>query len=212
MVYGLVAPGYDMAEVVVNKLTGGAKTFTGFDMSTKLKLIGIDVASFGDPFIADEDARSIIYHDNHNSVYKRINVSNDGKTLLGGVLVGDAEAYNQLQQICVNKLAIPPSPVDLIVKPGKDSGTESNFELPDAALICSCEGVTKLAISEAVNEGNESFDAVKKCTGAGSGCGGCTPMVKDIITATLKNKVKLFVMLFASTLIIPARNFMILQN
>ena len=191
MVYGLVAPGYDMAEVVVNKLTGGGKSFTGFDMSTKLKLIGIDVASFGDPFIADEDARSIIYHDNHNSVYKRINVSNDGKTLLGGILVGDAEAYNQLQQICVNKLAIPPSPVDLIVKPGKDSGADSHFELPDAALICSCEGVSKLAISEAVNAGNESFDAVKKCTGAGSGCGGCTPMVKDIIAATLKKQGKI---------------------
>ncbi|MBO9620366.1 MAG: nitrite reductase large subunit [Niabella sp.] len=191
MVYGLVAPGYDMAEVVVNKLIGGTKTFTGFDMSTKLKLIGIDVASFGDPFIADEDARSIIYHDNHNSVYKRINVSNDGKTLLGGILVGDAEAYNQLQQICVNKLAIPPSPVDLIVKRGKDGGTGTSFELPDSALICSCEGVSKLTISEAVNAGNESFDAVKKCTGAGSGCGGCTPMVKDIIAATLKKQGKI---------------------
>ncbi|MBO9594724.1 MAG: nitrite reductase large subunit [Niabella sp.] len=191
-VYGLVAPGYEMAEVVVHQLSGGSKQFSGFDMSTKLKLIGIDVASFGDPFITDEATRSIVYHDNHKGIYKRINVSSDGSKLLGGILVGDAEAYNKLQQICVNKLAIPPAPSDLIVAPASTSNGADNFELPAGALICSCEGVKKQAIEDAiVQNGCESFDAVKKCTGAGSGCGGCTPMVKDIINATLKKQGKM---------------------
>src|SRR5579859_329297 len=55
MIYGLVAPGYEMADVVATNLLEGNKTFTGFDMSTKLKLIGVDVASFGDPFAAEPD-------------------------------------------------------------------------------------------------------------------------------------------------------------
>lgn len=65
-------------------------------MSSKLKLIGVDVASFGDPFIAEPHSRSIVYEDAHNGVYKCINLSPDGKLLLGGVLIGDAEAYNML--------------------------------------------------------------------------------------------------------------------
>ncbi|MBZ4190206.1 nitrite reductase large subunit NirB [Niabella beijingensis] len=190
-VYGLVAPGYEMAEVVAEQLTGGARDFKGFDMSTKLKLIGIDVASFGDPFIGGDEARSIIYHDDHKGIYKRINVSNDGSELLGGILVGDAETYNKLQQICSNRLAVPASPVDLIVTGGGSTPGAADFELPAEALICSCEGVKKQTIEDAVVQNScESFDAVKKCTGAGSGCGGCTPMVKDIITATLKKQGK----------------------
>ena len=190
-VYGLVAPGYEMAEVVVQQLSGRNKDFKGFDMSTKLKLIGIDVASFGDPFIGSEEARSIIYHDNHKGIYKRINISNDGRELLGGILVGDAAAYNQLQQICTNRLSIPSNPTDLILPSNTSAADAGDFELPPEVLICSCEGVKKQTIEDAVTQrGCESFDAVKKCTGAGSGCGGCTPMVKDIITTTLKKQGK----------------------
>ncbi|WP_018629841.1 nitrite reductase large subunit NirB [Niabella aurantiaca] len=190
-VYGLVAPGYEMAETAVATICGEEKRFSKFDMSTKLKLIGIDVASFGDPFIEGTEAKSIVYHDNHNAVYKRLNISNDGKALLGGILVGDAEDYNKLQQICSNRLNIPAVPMDLIIKPGDRAGGSDNFELPDDALVCSCEGVKKITIAEAVAEGGcESFEAVKKCTGAGSGCGGCVPMVKDIVNATLKKQGK----------------------
>ncbi|GAB3008506.1 nitrite reductase large subunit NirB [Niabella terrae] len=186
MIYGLVAPGYEMAEVAVARICGEEKTFSAFDMSTKLKLIGIDVASFGDPFVEGQEARPIVYQDNHNAIYKRINIAPDGKTLLGGILVGDASDYGKLQQICNNKMALPPNPLDLILKSTGTTGED--FELPDEALICSCESVRKLAITEAVMGGCENFDAVKQCTGAGTGCGGCTPMVKDIINATLKKQ------------------------
>ncbi|HEY6900625.1 MAG TPA: nitrite reductase large subunit NirB, partial [Puia sp.] len=188
MIYGLVAPGYEMAEVVVNNLTGGNKTFPGFDMSTKLKLIGQDVASFGEPFAAEPDCRTIVFEDRHKGVYKRINISTDGKYLLGGVLVGDASAYNILLQTVNNRLVLPPNPEDLIL--GSRGGASEGagvMSLPDEALICSCESVTKEAICSAVMEKEAtSIDAMKKCTRAGTGCGGCIPLVKDLITSTLK--------------------------
>jgi nitrite reductase (NADH) large subunit len=102
MIYGLVAPGYEMADVVVSNLSGSEKEFLGYDMSTKLKLIGVDVASFGDPF-ANGTSRSIVIEDSNKGIYKRINITEDGKQLLGGILVGDAEQYNMLLQTCKNK-------------------------------------------------------------------------------------------------------------
>lgn len=192
-IYGLVAPGYEMADVVVNLLAGKEKTFTGFDMSTKLKLIGVDVASFGDPFISGDDCRSVVFEDNHHGIYKRINFSADGKQLLGGILVGDADAYHMLQQICRNSLALPADPGSLIIS-RKSNGSEQSSGvtgLPADALVCSCENVTKGAICDAViNDNCESVDAIKKCTKAGTGCGGCVPLVKDIMLQTMKQQGK----------------------
>ncbi|MDH5827017.1 nitrite reductase large subunit NirB [Sphingobacterium faecium] len=189
-IYGLIAPGYEMAEVAATKICDGYKTFNGFDMSTKLKLIGVDVASFGDPFTAEPDARSIVFEDSHKGIYKRINISNDGKQLLGGILIGEAEAYNMLLQTVTNKIVLPPNPEDLILgSRGGNTGTESAglVGLPDDALICSCEGVSKGAICNSVSdEGCETVDAIKKCTKAGTGCGGCVPMVKDLMVYTMK--------------------------
>ncbi|MDO3627753.1 nitrite reductase large subunit NirB [Mucilaginibacter sp. BT774] len=188
MIYGLVAPGYEMAEIVATYLIGGDKHFHGYDMSTKLKLIGVDVASFGDAFITEPDCRTIIFEDTHKGIYKRINISNDGKYLLGGILVGEAEAYNILLQTVNNRIILPPNPEDLILG---SRGTEASegagvMSLPDDALICSCEAVSKVAICSAVNDGATSIDGIKKCTKAGTGCGGCVPLVKDLIAGTLK--------------------------
>lgn len=189
MIYGLVAPGYEMADVVATNLSGGNKEFKSYDMSTKLKLIGVDVASFGDPFIAEPNSKTISFTDNAKGIYKRLNISTDGKYLLGGVLVGDAEQYNILLQNVKNKTILPPDPEDLIL--GSRGGGENSgaglMSLPDEALICSCESVTKGMICENVSNGTATtFDAMKKCTKAGTGCGGCTPMVKDIINETMK--------------------------
>ena len=193
MIYGLVAPGYEMAEVVVQQLQGGEKVFPGFDMSTKLKLIGTDVASFGDPFISGEGVRSILVEDSLAGIYKRINISADGKQLLGGILVGEASAYNFLLQTFKNKLVLPPHPEELILgaRGGGQDGGSGVSSLPDDALICSCESITKAAICRAVTEaGCETAEAVKKCTRAGSGCGGCMPMIKDLVSLTLHQQGK----------------------
>jgi nitrite reductase (NADH) large subunit len=189
MIYGLVAPGYEMADVVATNLTNGEKHFAPYDMSTKLKLIGVDVASFGDPFANGEGITSVAINDTNKGVYKRINISADGKTLLGGILVGDAEQYNMLLQTVKNKVVLPPNPEDVILgsRGGEEAAGAGITGLPDDALICSCEAVTKGMICNSVTEaGCESVDAIKKCTKAGTGCGGCVPMIKDLVTHTMK--------------------------
>jgi len=193
MVYGLVAPGYEMADVVATNLTGGNKDFKGYDMSTKLKLIGIDVASFGDPFLQGENIRTLVFEDTMKGIYKRINISADGKELLGGILVGDAAQYNMLLQTCKNKVVLPPDPEDVILgsRGGEAEAGAGVPGLPDEAMICSCESVSKGDICNAVSErGCETIDAVKKCTKAGTGCGGCIPMVKDLMVHSMKSQGK----------------------
>ncbi|RIV17650.1 nitrite reductase large subunit [Fibrisoma montanum] len=192
MIYGLVAPGYEMATVVVSRLFGEERSFNPYDMSTKLKLIGVDVASFGNPFAEGADCRTICYENKAKGVYKRINVSADGKELLGGILVGDAEQYNMLLQTCKNKTILPPDPEDLILglRGGEETaGAAGVMSLPDDALICSCEAITKAAIcNEITNNGCTTIDQLKKLTKACTGCGGCTPLVKDLIQGVLKQQ------------------------
>ncbi len=192
MIYGLVAPGYDMAKVVVAQITGNdAQMPTTIDMSTVLKLIGTDVASFGDALNDNkEDIDEIIYNNKKSGIYKKINVSRDGKRLLGGMLVGDSSDYNSLYQIYINGMKVPENPEDLILG---NRGNQADLlgdvmDLPDTAQICSCESVTKVAICETIQNGEaKDLEEVISCTKAGTGCGGCKPMVKDLTNATLKS-------------------------
>lgn len=191
MVYGLVAPGYEMAEVVVRQLNGDkSRSFSGFDMSTKLKLIGVDVGSFGDPFAETAGSIPIAFKDKRKGVYKRINISEDGKYLLGGILIGDASNYNMLHQMVMNKMPLPENPESLIGIGGNANVDEAAGVkgLPDTAQICSCENICKGEIVKQVTECNATkLDDIKKSTKACTGCGGCTPLVNDILKLTLES-------------------------
>jgi nitrite reductase (NADH) large subunit len=191
MIYGLVAPGYEMADVAAEQILKGAKTMREtIDMSTQLKLIGVEVASFGDPFIENEDVTAIVYENKLSGIYKRINVTKDSKTLLGGILVGDSSDYNALFQIYSNAMALPKNPEDLILgsRGGEASSLGNAMDLPDTAIICSCENVTKGAICcSIIDETCSSLSDVVKLTKATTGCGGCKPMVVDIVKATQKS-------------------------
>lgn len=195
MIYGLVAPGYEMAEVVIDQILGqAAREFKGFDMSTKLKLIGVDVASFGEPFPQADLCHSIVLEDKLKGLYKRINVSRDGKRLLGGILVGDASEYNMLLQIAQNNMALPPNPEDLILgqrgEDGKAAGGGVDA-LPETAQMCSCENVTKGEIVNAILDSElTELGQVKKQTKACTGCSGCTPLVADLLKITLESQGK----------------------
>jgi nitrite reductase (NADH) large subunit len=189
--YGLVAPGYQMAEAAAADLLGGAAPLPyAFDMSTKLKLMGVDVASFGDAFALEPGAHTLSVADTATGVYKKLVVSADRQLLLGGILVGDAASYGQLHQICRNKIVLPPNPEDLILPPGRDGRKPAGLGidgLPDSALICSCHNVAKGAICAAI--GSEKLTAVagiKTCTKAGTGCGSCVPLLSDLLKAELK--------------------------
>jgi nitrite reductase (NADH) large subunit len=189
-IYGLVAPGYQMAEVVSDHLSARTDcTFTGADMSTKLKLLGVDVASFGDNFAKTPGARALTFTDAIQGIYKKLVVSEDGKYLLGGVLVGDASSYGMLLQFVQNQITLPPHLEDLLVPPRAGAalpamGVDS---LPETAQICSCNNVTKGQICEAIRENNlTDIPSIKKCTQAGTGCGGCIPLVTDLMKSELK--------------------------
>ncbi|HEX8551512.1 MAG TPA: nitrite reductase large subunit NirB [Abditibacteriaceae bacterium] len=181
-IFGLVAPGYAMASVALDTLRGGPARFEGADMSTKLKLMGVDVASFGDAFGKTEGAQDIVFTDIRTGVYKKL-VIGDNK-ILGGILVGDASAYGTLLSMTQSEAALPPHPEDLIL-PQREGGSKSVggvTTLPDAAQICSCESVTKGAICSAIKD-NAICDVaqIKKCTKAGTGCGGCVPLLTDLL-------------------------------
>ncbi|GAB3794066.1 nitrite reductase large subunit NirB [Nocardioides ungokensis] len=171
--YGLVAPGYAMAEVVVDALLDGPGTFTGADMSTKLKLLGVDVASFGDAFASTDGALELVFADAVGGVYKKLVVTEDGSRLLGGILVGDASAYGVLRPMVASGIALPANPEELILPAARGGAATGPTAMPDEAQVCSCNDVTKgqiLAAAEA--EGT---------TRAGSTCGSCKPMVKTLI-------------------------------
>ncbi|MDQ1428100.1 MAG: nitrite reductase large subunit [Acidimicrobiaceae bacterium] len=182
-IWGLVAPGYQMARVVADRILGGGATFTGADLSTKLKLLGIEVASFGDSFGATEGAESITYADPVTNVYKRLVVGPGGRRVLGGILVGDSSMYESLVQMCRGDMPTPERLEELIFPArGDGSGPSAGVgALADTALVCSCNAVTKRAICAAVAEGCTDVAGVKACTTAGTGCGGCVPLVTALV-------------------------------
>lgn len=190
MIYGLVAPGYDMAGVAASQILKEEENLmpAEIDMSTKLKLIGVDVASFGEPFMPASKGHSIIFENKTQHLYKRINVSLDGKSLLGGILVGDASDYNMLHQVFLNGMPIPEDPAQLILPATEGGAFGSVLDLPDEAQICSCENVSKGQICGAIKDGtSEDLAGVISSTKASSSCGGCKPMVTDLVNETLKS-------------------------
>jgi len=187
-IFGLVAPGYQMAKVALAHILGEAdQEFTGADMSTKLKLLGVDVGSIGDALAQTPGAQCYSYQDGVAQVYKRLVVSEDGKKLLGAVLVGDTESYGTLQQLCVNAMDLPESPEQFILPQmeGEASPGMGVDALPETAQICSCYDVSKGAIQQAVQEGCTDMGGLKSCTGASTGCGGCSALVKQVMDAEL---------------------------
>nr|WP_321412728.1 nitrite reductase large subunit NirB [uncultured Carboxylicivirga sp.] len=187
MIWGLVAPCYEMADVAVRKIAGEEAAFSPADMSTKLKLIGVDVASFGEVFGNEDQREELVYQNKSTGNYKKLFVSKDGKYLLGGILVGDASDYNMLFQLYNNKMKLPEN-LDNLLFTGTGGGFElSVLDLPDDAVICSCENITKGNIVSAIEEGElTNVGQIKKCTKAGTGCGGCAPMLSDLMDAVLK--------------------------
>ncbi|WP_156687526.1 nitrite reductase large subunit NirB [Mycobacterium sp. Marseille-P9652] len=180
--YGLVGPGYTSAEVVADRLLGGAAEFGEADLSTKLKLLGVDVASFGDAMGATENCLEVAINDAVKRTYAKLVLSDDAKTLLGGVLVGDASSYGVLRPMVGSQL--PGDPLTLIA-PAQSGGAAALGvgALPDSAQICSCNNVTKGDLKGAIEGGCADVPALKSCTAAGTSCGSCVPLLKQLLEA-----------------------------
>ncbi|MBS6436647.1 nitrite reductase large subunit NirB [Pantoea sp.] len=194
-IFGLVAPGYQMARALAGHLAGEASLFTGADMSTRLKLLGVEVASFGDAHGRTAGSQSYYWTDEPKGIYKKIVVCGEGKTLLGGVLVGDSADYSTLLQTMLNQMALPAAPESLILPAlaGAPSRALGVAALPDSAQVCSCHSVSKGEICAAVQAGCGDMAAIKQCTRAATGCGGCSALVKQVMEhqlATLGVEVK----------------------
>ncbi|WP_427016784.1 nitrite reductase large subunit NirB [Pseudarthrobacter sp. P1] len=189
MCLGLVAPANTMAEIVADRLHGGDATFPGFDTATKLKLSGVDVASFGDAFAKTEHSLEVVYADPARGVYQKIVTSSDAKTLLGGIFVGDASPYTSLRPLLGREL--PAEPGAFLSAAGGGDAPET--ELPDDATLCSCNNVTAGSIRDAINgcgacDGQEpvrELGELKGCTRAGTSCGSCVPLLKKLLEGEL---------------------------
>ncbi|MCX4908857.1 nitrite reductase large subunit NirB [Streptomyces sp. NBC_00878] len=193
-VYGLVAPGYEQAETAAAAISATTSiaadeseqlSFTGADLSTKLKLLGVDVASFGDAHGTAEDCLDVVYSDSRSGTYKKLVIGRNGE-LLGGILVGDAEAYGTLRAFTGS---VPPvSPEQLVLPAGAGASVQLGpSALPDEAIICSCHNVTKGAIRGAVTDHEcTTVPEVKKCTKAGTGCGSCVKVLGQLVTSELE--------------------------
>lgn len=184
-VYGLVAPGYAMAETVADHLLGAdPKPFRSADMSTKLKLLGVEVASFGDAFGTTPGALSALYSDSTAGLYKKLVIGEDGR-LLGGILVGDASAYATLRPLAGTDSPLPATPEQLLLPASLGAAPALGPDaLPDSATVCSCHNVTKGTITSAIHEqGCADVGAIKACTKAGTGCGSCVPLLGRLLTS-----------------------------
>jgi nitrite reductase (NADH) large subunit len=190
-VWGLVAPGYQMARVAAAHLCALARgeeppedRFVPTDLSTKLKLLGVGVANVGD-ISANPDAHSLVWEDPLQGEYRRLDVDADGR-VLAAVLVGDTTAYPTLLDHFRrgHSPAEGPGSLILAVRPGDGTSPSGGFE--PSSLICSCENVACGVLDEAVVSGCRTAAELKKTTGAGSGCGGCAPLVEKVLQASLE--------------------------
>jgi nitrite reductase (NADH) large subunit len=190
-VWGLVSPGYQMAKVVADRILGGDATFTGAELSAKLKLLGTDVASFGDAFGATPGSDSITFADPARGVYKRLVVAEGGRRVLGGVLVGDASMYQTLVQMARGDMPTPDH-LDQLVVPARGEAEGATAAagigaLAATATVCSCNSVSKGDVVAAIAAGGlTEVGQVKACTKAGTGCGGCVPLVTELLKDQLR--------------------------
>jgi len=189
-IFGLVSPGYTMARIMAAVLNGDRDAaFTGADMSTKLKLLGVDVGSIGDAHGQTPGARSIRFNDEQAGHYRRMVVSEDGRKLLGAILVGDNGPYDTLLQYTLNGIELPQSPETLIL-PETEVGAPAlgPDALPETASICSCHNVSKGDICGVIDAGCSDLGAVKAETKASTGCGGCAALLKTVVDSELEKR------------------------
>lgn len=192
-VFGLVAPGYQMARTAAARILGGeCDAFAGADMSTKLKLLGVEVGSLGDAHAQTPGARVYTFFDQRKEVYKKLVVDAEGKKLLGAVLVGDTADYSMWHQTMMNAMVLPENPESMLFPAAAASAgappTNALAALPSSAQICSCNNVSKGGICSAIEAGCTTVGALKTKTKAGTTCGGCTPLVTQILNAELKKR------------------------
>ncbi len=181
--YGLVAPIWEQCNVLADHITGTKpdSVYTGSFTATKLKVMGVNVASMGerDAQPGDEIVR---YEEPDGGVYKKL-IIRDGK-LTGAILVGDTDAFDDLALKLKSQEALPARRAELLFGARAESAADFSLaDMPDEKQICDCNGVCKGKIVEAIKAGKQSVQSVGKSTRAGMGCGSCRKMIGSLIEA-----------------------------
>ena len=197
--YGLVAPGYNMAKTLATRLTGGDALFKGADMSTRLKMLGEDVISLGDPL---QPLKSLEYQ--AKGVYRKI-IHQDGE-LVGAIGIGEWLQAGQIQTAIQNRMPINKEEQRRFVKTGALWKERQDIRVwPDEAIICNCMKVTKGELVSCMAGGCETVECLKKETGASTVCGSCTPMLESLCgKASVEPKRPEYTLLITSFLTLAA--------
>ncbi|MED0867729.1 NADPH-nitrite reductase [Bacillus spizizenii] len=183
--YGLVAPLYEQAKVLAKHICGiETKPYEGSVLSTQLKVSGVEVFSAGD-FNESDEKKAIKVFDEQDGIYKKIVLR--GNQIVGAVLFGDSSEGNHLFSMIQKEADITETSKISILQPlNQEAGTSITAAMSDDEIICGCNGVSKGMIIQAIQEkGCSSTDEIKACTGASRSCGGCKPLVEEILQHTL---------------------------
>ncbi len=180
-VYGLVAPLWEQGRILADRLTGrkAQASYTGSKVSTKLKVMGIELAVMGEKEPASPTDEVVSYVESSRGVYKKLIIRNG--RLAGAILLGDGTAAPNLLQAFDRGSELPENRAELLFALAGEAKSMSAAELPDTAQICNCNGVSKGAIVSAVKSGCRSFKSLCDATRAGTGCGSCKLQVKEIL-------------------------------
>jgi nitrite reductase (NADH) large subunit len=182
--YGLVAPLWEQGKVLADVITGKQASYFGSKQVAKLKVMGVELASLGEVNPRPDD-EEIIYHEARRGIYKKL-VVRDGK-LAGAILLGDVSKSAALTQSFDRQSALPENRAAMLFDIGKVK-TSAMLEMPDEALVCNCNGVSKGAIRRAADANDCNLIAITACTRAGSGCGTCKPLVREIVDWVRESK------------------------
>ncbi|MEN9352893.1 MAG: nitrite reductase large subunit [Fibrobacterota bacterium] len=185
MIHGLVAPGYRMAQTVAKHIADGEEApFAGGFAPTKLKLMGVDVGSIGDPFLAGDDYEEVVVQSRCRGVYKKLVIHTPSNTLKGAILVGDNEPFNALAGLVQSGAFLPEIPETLLVPMTESVGGGDADSMP----ICNCENITRGTLHAAIDAGCDTIAALKKATRAGTGCGSCVPLMEQTLKKRLASQ------------------------
>jgi nitrite reductase (NADH) large subunit len=181
-VYGLVAPLWDQAKVFADHVTGANReaTYHGSKLATKLKVMGVELASMGLTEPADERDEVIQFSEARHGTYKKL-IVREGR-LVGAMLMGDISKAAYLMQAFDRDSPLPDERLSLLFDLGTPPQQVTLDEMPAESQVCNCNGVTKAKIGACVTGGARTPKAVMTATRAGMGCGSCKGLVADVVT------------------------------
>jgi NAD(P)H-dependent nitrite reductase large subunit len=183
-VYGLVAPLWEQTARLADRLSGRnpEALYTGSKVSTKLKVMGVELAVMGEKEPTEDDDEVVSYSEPARGIYKKLIVRND--RLAGAIILGDGSIVPSLLQTFSSALPVADNRAELLFAMGEAQAsrkTPSAEAMPDSARVCDCNDVSKAQIVEAVLQGARSVQAVCDATRASTGCGSCRPEVEAIV-------------------------------